>query len=98
MKGLKNIVVTEITGVMTVYSPKGRSVKMNNRKCYGMSFCSEGQITYTHNGKKFVSDNKHIIILPEGQSYTLRGDKTVFFLLSTLPAMSRLMIPFCCIL
>ena len=79
MKDLKNIVVTEITDVITVYSPKGRVEKMTNRNCYGMSFCSEGQITYTHNGKKFVSDNKHVIILPEGQSYTLKGDKTGIF-------------------
>lgn len=79
MKGLKNIVVTEIKDVITVYSPKGRNVKMTDRKSYGMSFCSEGQITYTHNGKKFVSDNKHIIILPKGGSYTLKGEKTGFF-------------------
>ena len=79
MEKLKNIVVTEITDALTVYSPKGRFEKMTNRSSYGMSFCSEGQITYTHNGKRFVSDNKHIIILPQGQSYTLRGDKTGVF-------------------
>lgn len=79
MKGLKNVVVTKITGVITVYSTKGRNVKMTDRKSYVMSFCNEGQITYTHNGKKFVSDNKHIIILPKGESYTLKGDKTGCF-------------------
>ncbi len=79
MENLKNIVVTEITDAITVYSPKGRFEKMTNRKCYGMSFCSEGQITYTHNDKKIISDNKHIIILPEGQSYTIKGDKTGIF-------------------
>lgn len=79
MANLKNIVVTEVTDAITVYSPKGRFEKMTDRRCYGMSFCSEGQITYTHNGKKFISDNKHIIILPKGQNYTIKGDKTGFF-------------------
>lgn len=79
MESLRNIVVTEITDAIAVHSPKGRFYKMTDRKYYGMSFCKEGQITYTHNGKKIVSDNKHIIILPQGQSYTLRGDKTGIF-------------------
>lgn len=79
MEKLKNIVVTEITDAITVHSPKGRFGEVIDRRCYGMSFCSEGQITYTHNDKKFVSDNKHIVILPEGQSYTFKGDKTGIF-------------------
>ena len=79
MNYLDNIVVTEITGAATIFSPKGKFEKMNNRNSYGLSFCNEGQITYTHNNKNYVSDNKHIIILPQGQSYTLRGDKTGTF-------------------
>lgn len=79
MENLKNIVVNEITDAITVPSPQGRFGRVTNRRSYGMSFCSEGQITYTHNGKNFVSDNKHIIILPEGQSYTFKGDKTGVF-------------------
>ena len=79
MDKLKSVVITKIANIITVYSPKGRFEKINNRSYYGMSFCNEGQITYSHNGKKFVSDNKHIIILPEGQSYTLKGDKTGVF-------------------
>jgi len=81
MKQLQNIVVAEIINAITVSSPKGRYEKINNRKYYGISFCNEGQITYTHNGKDFVSDSKHIIILPQRQSYTLRGDKTGAFCL-----------------
>lgn len=79
MKDLNNITITEINNVVSVFSPKGRFEKINNRKTYGLSFCNEGQITYTHNNKDYISDNKHIIILPQGQSYTLRGDKTGTF-------------------
>ncbi len=79
MENLKNIVVTEINGAITVYSPRGKAEKISDRKYYGLSFCDEGQITYTHNDKKIISDNKHIVILPKGQSYTLKGDKTGTF-------------------
>lgn len=78
---LNKIVVTEITDVITVPSLKGRRDEILGRKCYGLSFCEEGQITYTHNGKAFVSDPEHAIILPKGQSYTLSGDKTGNFAL-----------------
>lgn len=76
---LQNTVVTDILGVGTVYSPKGRKVEMKNRPCYGLSFCIDGQITYSQNGKEYVSDPDHAIILPMGQCYVLKGDKTGSF-------------------
>lgn len=79
MNNLDKIVVTEVTEAVTVYSPKGKFFKMNNRPTFGLSFCTEGQITYTHNGISYVSDSNHIIILPQGQNYTLKGDKTGTF-------------------
>lgn len=73
---LKNIVVTELVNIVTVHSPKGRLHTMTERKCYGVSFCLSGQITYVQNGKSYVSDRDHAIILPKGATYTLIGDKT----------------------
>jgi len=75
MKSLNDIIITDITSAATIYSPKGRFEEMYKRNTYGLSFCTEGQITYTHNNKDFISDNKHIIILPQGQSYTIKGNK-----------------------
>lgn len=79
MDRFNKIVVTDITEIITVSSCKGRFEKINDRECYGLSFCEEGQITYTHNGIKYISDPKHAIILPKGQSYTLYGDKAGIF-------------------
>ena len=73
---LGNITITDIKDIFTVFSPKGRFTKIENRKYFGLSFCIDGQITYTHNGKKIISDKNHAVILPEGQTYTLYGDKT----------------------
>lgn len=74
-----NIIVSEIKQLFTVSSPKGRIEKIQNRKHFGLSFCTEGQITYTHNGEKTVSDVNHAVILPKGLTYTLKGDKSGSF-------------------
>lgn len=73
---LDNITITDIKGVFTVFSPRGRFAKIENRKSYGLSFCTDGQITYTHNGNEIKSDKNYAVILPKGQTYTLHGDKT----------------------
>jgi len=73
---IQKIIVTEIIDVITVHSPKGRKVEMKNRPCYGLSLCMDGQITYIHNGKEYVSDKDHAVILPMGATYSLIGDKT----------------------
>ncbi|MBQ7935741.1 MAG: helix-turn-helix transcriptional regulator [Clostridia bacterium] len=72
---MKNITITKIEELYTVVSPKGRYFEMKERPCFGLSFCMVGQITYTHNGKTYISDPDHAILLPKGQSYTLHGDK-----------------------
>ncbi len=79
MNPLEQIVVTEIKGLMTVFSKQGRWEQMEHRICYGLSFCTEGKITYIQNGNEFVSDPHHAVILPKGQSYIIRGDKTGVF-------------------
>ena len=76
---LENITITDITETFTVFSPKGRFEKINDRKTYGLSVCNDGQTTYIHNGTKTISDKNHAVILPQGQSYTLYGNKTGIF-------------------
>lgn len=71
---LSKIIIKEITSVITVYSPRGRYDTMVNRSSYGLSFTTDGQITYTHNGKAFVSDCNTAVILPKGQTYTIYSD------------------------
>lgn len=79
MENLNNITVTEITGVITVNSPYGRTTEMKNRRCYGLSFCISGQITYIQNGKKYVSKQGTAVFLPKNCSYTIQRDKTGLF-------------------
>lgn len=79
MKVLNTITVTDIKELFTVSSPKGRTQEIHNRKSYGLSFCAEGKITYETRGKQAVSDEKHAVILPKGQNYSLYGNKSGLF-------------------
>ena len=76
---LKNVVITEIGEAFTVHSVNGRYEKMQNRKCYGLSLCTEGQITYIQDDREYVSDKDTAVILPKGENYFIRGDKTGYF-------------------
>ncbi len=79
MNMFDKIAVTEIMNTITVFSQKGRNEQMYNRLYYGLSFCLNGQITYLQNGKEFVSAPGYAVILPKGQSYTIRGNKDGVF-------------------
>lgn len=79
MNIIPDITVTAVKEILTIHSEKGRRVKMENRPFYGLSFCYEGKITYTHKGKTFVSDKNCAILLPKGESYSLYGSETGLF-------------------
>ena len=73
---IRNIVVTDVLGAVTVHSVKGKTNSMNVRQSYGLSFCSEGQITYVQDGKHYISNRDHAVILPKGGSYDILRNKT----------------------
>lgn len=79
MELFHNAVVTEIYEPVTVSSKRGRSLTMENRDCYGLSFCTCGQITYRMHGAEFVSRPGFAVILPYGGNYTLHGDADGLF-------------------
>ena len=72
---LRNTVITEIDGFYLVHTEKSWRVEMRDRKCYGLSLCREGQITYVQNGREYVSDRNCAVILPKYGNYLIRGDK-----------------------
>lgn len=70
-----DICVSKIQSFITVVSEQGSTEKITDRKYYGLCFCTDGQITYTHNGKNYVSNKDCAIILPKGQSYHITREK-----------------------
>lgn len=79
LNNLNSIIVTDIQQPLIVHSEKGRKFQMKDRHSYGLSLCVSGQITYTMNGKKFISNQSNAVILPQGGAYTLSGDKEGLF-------------------
>lgn len=79
MNDLSMIVISAIHEANTVPSPRGRRLQIKKRGSYGLSFCLQGKITYTHCGRQFVSDSNHAIILPKDADYTLYGNETGLF-------------------
>ena len=69
------LVITDICDIRTIHNPTGKSSAITNRKSYAVSFCREGRITYTHNGRTVVEDSTHAVLLPQGKSYTLFCDE-----------------------
>lgn len=79
MDRIENIRVLEILNVQTIHNTKGKEAQIHNRKEFALSFCEKGRITYTHNGKEYVSDPAHAIFHPKGQSYLLHTDRAGSF-------------------
>ena len=98
MYDFSGVTVTELVDVMTVLSHRGRNFEMHCRKSFGLSFCTEGKITYSHLGREFISDRDHAVILPKGASYHLYGNETgsfplINFQCENLPIDTFLVIP-----
>ena len=79
MNMFKNITVTHIDRLVTVFSEKGREAVMVDRPYYGLSFCVDGQITYTMDGQTYVSNKGNAVLLPKGATYSLHGDREGVF-------------------
>lgn len=72
----ENNPITEISSVFTVHSQRGEMTKMENRKSYGLALCIDGQITYVQRGIEYTSIKGTAVILPKGESYLIRRDRT----------------------
>lgn len=64
---------------MVVHSEKDKKVQITNRRWFGLSFCLSGQITYEMNGKFFISNGQRAVLLPQGGTYSLKGNKEGLF-------------------
>lgn len=69
---LTNMTISELCGIF-VSEPKADTLSvMNDRPSLGLSFKLYGKSVYTQNGKEYISDNKNILFIPKGASYTAK--------------------------
>lgn len=71
-----DITVTQVVGVLTIPTNKDRYLEIKNRPCFGLSFCmDDGCIVYNKAGRITRSTKNTAVILPMGQSYSLRNEE-----------------------
>ena len=68
----KNIKVSEIVSVFTAYHREGDTSAIRERFAYGLSFTSGGKIVYRKDGVCVTEDSAHAVLLPMGETYSLR--------------------------
>ena len=66
---LSDLIITKVYLVTSMYTPQNKTVKMKNRKRWGLVLKYEGETVYESNGKTFISDIDHPIILPKDCIY-----------------------------
>ncbi len=72
---ISSYTITEIIYFIRIGLLKGDVVNIKDRPRTGMVFAPSGRIFYSYNGKSFVSDQNHVLILPEGGTYDLTCEK-----------------------
>ena len=66
---LSDLVITKVYSVSTLYTLENTKLKRNSRERWAAVIKYEGETVYSSNGKRFLSDIEHIVILPKGCSY-----------------------------
>lgn len=59
-----------ISSYMLSKSSVGVLTQQSNRSCWGIALKTSGKTYYTQNGKRILSDQNHVILLPKGSCYT----------------------------
>lgn len=66
---LSNLIITDVVAAYSMYSSVGGARPIIDRQKWGILIKYEGETVYTANGKRFVADADHIMLLPKGASY-----------------------------
>lgn len=66
---LSDLCIRKIHAVSTMYSERGAGTHRADRPLWALVIKYEGETRYTCDGKEFLSDLRHITLLPRGCSY-----------------------------
>ena len=94
---LSELVITRVSSVSTMYTPKGTKMKRNGRTCWALVLKYEGETVYTSGGKRFTSNLHRVVLLPKGCVYdwecTDSGHFTIIEFESTLSLKEPISLP-----
>ena len=66
---LSNLIITDVHYANTIFNEQSKKAHRNYRSCWAVLLKYEGETVYTCNGKEYISNANHPIILPKGSSY-----------------------------
>lgn len=66
-----DIVIERIGGILKKDFGAGDSKTMTMRSSEGIIVALEGTLCYEHNGKQFISDERHVLVVPKGITYSV---------------------------
>ncbi len=67
---LYEMIITDIKACNRINLPAGAHSKRNGREHYAVAVKSVGRTVYLYDGKEYVSDKEHLVILPKNISYS----------------------------
>ena len=70
MDSISKITPIRCVGALTIKNPVFKRREQKDRKSYGICFAKSGKMIYYHDGKQYVSDKNHVLLLPKGATYT----------------------------
>lgn len=76
---LSSLIIKKVNSVSTTYTPSGAEMKRKNRERWGIIIKFEGETLYHSNGKNYVSDCEHLVVLPRGCNYEWQCTKEGHF-------------------
>lgn len=76
---LSNLVITGVHSVSTMYTLENAKGRKTDRPRWVVSIKYEGETIYRSNGKDFLSDRDHIVVLPRGCQYEWQCTKAGHF-------------------
>ncbi len=66
---LSDLIINKVYSATTIFTEQGTKAHRSNRPYFAVLLKYEGETVYTCNGKEYVSNEKHPVILPKGSSY-----------------------------
>jgi AraC-type DNA-binding domain-containing proteins len=72
---LSKLIITETCALNRVSLASGSKNVRNNREHNAFAYKVKGRTVYTVDGKNYVSDSKHVILLPKGLAYSFHCEE-----------------------
>ena len=69
MENLEKIVLTELKSALVIQNPVFYDRPKRKRETHGLCFTLSGRTEYVYNGKTYVSDRGHAVLIPRGATY-----------------------------